>query len=396
MRREVLLIILLGLCLTATGCAGSGTTAPPPEVEPPAPTEIVLAAVGDIMMHNTQIAAGKDSVSGEYDYSRFFQDISPYLTAADVAVANLETTLAGAEKNYTGYPMFNSPDSLAAALRGAGFDVLTTANNHSLDRYEDGVRRTLDVLDEHGLAHTGTFRTQQDRESPLLIDAAGIKLAFLAYTYGTNGIPLPPDKPYLVNLTEETLMLADTARARETEADLVIVSLHFGTEYVSTPSDSQKELARKLVGAGADIILGSHPHVLQPYEKISVETADGLSREGWVIYSLGNFISGQNGLRREAGVIYYFRLRKDNETAQTAVRQVSYVPTWTHRYTENGRQQFRVVAVQKALADYENGRDSKLSNQAYMNLNKVWADTTDLLGEGLEEDITTAAGNAKE
>lgn len=397
MRKEILLTLLLGVCLAAAGCAWKGPPAPPPaEVDTPVQTEIVLAAAGDVMMHNTQIAAGYDRSAGEYDFSHFFRDISPYLQAADVAVANLETTLAGEDKKYTGYPMFNSPDNLAAALREAGFDVLTTANNHSLDRYEYGVRRTLDTLDAHGLAHTGTFRSPEDRDAVLMVETEGIKLAFLAYTYGTNGIPLPADKPYLVNLTDEALMLSDTARAREAGADIVIICLHFGAEYVSAPGNEQKELVRKLVGAGADIILGSHPHVLQPYEKIAVSEADGQTREGWVIYSLGNFISGQTGLRKEAGVIYYIRLRKDFTASTTTVSRVSYVPTWTHRYTENGRRQFRVLAVGKALTDYTNGQDGKLSNQDYMNLNKVWDNTTGLLGEGLERDLFAPGGTEKE
>jgi len=390
MRGASLLTVMLIFCLTVTGCAWTGVASPPPaeETEAPVKTEIVLAAVGDIMMHNTQINAGRTQTAGEYDFSHFLRDISPYLATADLAVANLETTLAGAEKKYTGYPMFNSPDSLATALREAGFDIVTTANNHSLDRYEAGLRRTLDVLDEHGLAHTGTFRSPEERDAALLIETAGIKVAFLAYTYGTNGIPRPADKPYLVNLTDEALMLADAAAAQAAGADIVVICLHFGTEYTNAPSSDQKELVRKLIGAGADIILGSHPHVLQPYEKISAPTADGQTRDGWVVYSLGNFISGQTGLRKEAGVIYYFRITKD--AGATTVDRVSYLPTWTHRYLENGRQQYRVVAVEKAVADYEAGRDSRLNQSAYMNLSKVWENTTGLLGEGLERDFAVA------
>ncbi len=343
-----------------------------------------LTAVGDIMMHNTQITAGYRAETADYNFDAFFAPVQEWLSAADLTVGNLETTLAGKEKRYTGYPMFNSPDAIAEALKTAGFDLLTTANNHSLDRSEFGVIRTLEVLDGLGLAHTGTARSAEERDSILMQEVKGIKLAFLAYTYGTNGIPIPSGKPYLVNLLEPEQMEADAARAREAGADLVIVFLHFGAEYVNAPSREQRDLAEQLIGAGVDIVLGSHPHVLLPLEKTTVTLPDGTEREGWVIYSLGNFISGQNGLRKETGAMVSFQIHKDFGTGRTEVTKVSYVPTWVHRYTENSKTRFRVLAIEPAIAAYESGEDSLISQTAYLSLRKALAQAQNDLGEGIE------------
>lgn len=183
------------------------------EVNLPNPSATFLA-VGDVMMHDGQIWAGYDNTTDTFDYSEFFHIVKDEITAADIAMANLETTLAGKEQKYTGYPMFNSPDELADALKDAGFDIIVTSNNHSLDRGAKGALRTIQVLKERGLVPLGTYESEEERETILIKEANGITFAFLSYTYGTNGIPIPKDKPYLVNLMDEEVILEDLKKLK--------------------------------------------------------------------------------------------------------------------------------------------------------------------------------------
>ncbi len=190
---------------------------------------------------------------------------------ADIALGNLETTISTREKGYFGFPLFRSPEEVLEALKYAGFDVITTANNHSLDGREFGLEHTLDKLDEYRLLHTGTARNPEERDRVLIIDRNDIKIAILAYTYGTNGMEAAVDQQrleYMVNYFHDFDEVAqDIQRAREQGAEVVIACLHWGDEYRRTPNQQQRELAQKLLVAGVDIILGSHPHVLQPIER---------------------------------------------------------------------------------------------------------------------------------
>ena len=221
------------------------------------PQTIQLTTVGDIMMHEPQISSGYDVKTKNYNYEYMYQEVAPYLKEGDLTIGNLELTLAGEAKKYTGYPQFNAPDAVADALKAAGFDVLTTANNHSLDRRFEGVKRTIDVLDERGLLHTGTYRTQEESKEILIQEVKGTKIAFLAYTYGTNGIKVDKGKEYSVNYINKDKIVKDIKEARLQEAEVICASVHFGVEYMRTPNQAQKDLVDLLVDNGVDIILGS-------------------------------------------------------------------------------------------------------------------------------------------
>jgi len=302
-----------------------------------------------------------------------FREVAPYLRSADLTIGNLETTLSGREKRYqrrnprTGWPMFNCPDELATALKRSGFHVLTTANNHCMDRGVRGLKRTLAVLDRHGLAHTGTFRTRQAARTPLIRRVKGFKVGILSYTYGTNKLPVPKDKPWLVNRIQRTKMLRDLKAIRG-KADLVIVALHFGQEFRRFPNQQQRSLVRLLLRNGADVILGAHPHVLQP---MAIKRVNG--KRAFVIYSLGNFVSDRmlGSLRSESGVILLLTVRK-TANGRATVSKVRYIPTWTQRYQVKGRQRFRVLPVRKSLRK----PDSRVSKQNRTTLRKVWRQTT--------------------
>jgi poly-gamma-glutamate synthesis protein (capsule biosynthesis protein) len=319
--------------------AGDFNDVPPPP--PPENPRVTIAAVGDVMMHEGQIWSGYDAGRGRYDYTSFFREVREEISSADIAMANLETTLGGKEQKYTGYPRFSSPDELADALKYAGFDVVVTSNNHCMDRGEKGLLRTLKVLKDRGLQPIGTSESSEARRKVFVKEANGLKVAFLAYTYGTNGIPVPEDKPYLVNLIEEKAILSDLARAREC-ADAVVIYLHFGQEYRREPSEEQKRLARLLLESGADVIIGSHPHVLQPGEWIEVEDPAGGTVKKYAAYSLGNFISAQRFPHTEEGVILKVALEKDSSLGRVYIKELTEIPTRVDKFKSDGRMRYVV------------------------------------------------------
>lgn len=332
----------------------------PSEPEPPAPTTATLAVCGDAMSH---MPVTNDAWDGEkYDYVRVMSGAKSRVEAADYAVVNLETTFAGGPK-YSGYPAFNSPDGMAQGLKDLGFDLCLTANNHSLDKGWSGLSRTLDVLDETGLAHVGTSRSQEERDANLVVaDVGGISVAFLGYTYGTNGIPVPKDHPYCINVfntdylsglreLDRDRLAADLEQAKAANADLIAVMIHWGVEYQTKQNAYQEEVADFLFANGADIILGGHSHVPQPMELRTLE--DG--RQGFVCYSLGNFISSQNDEYTDTTAVLTLELTRDNETGEAQVTGYSYAPMYMLDREAGAKPRFQLLDVYAALASGEAG-----------------------------------------
>ncbi|WP_429843853.1 CapA family protein [Brevibacillus sp. FIR094] len=316
---------------------------------------ISLLAVGDIMMHQEQLDAVWDPATKSYDFQRFFPNVIPMFREADWVIGNLETTMSGSKAKYSGYPMFNSPESLAHLLKEIGFTAVSTANNHSMDRKEQGVLQTIKYLDEAGLPHTGTFASPEDRDEPLLLTKDGFTLALLSYTYGTNGIAIPEGKPYLVNLISPALMKKDIARAREKGADLVAVALHFGNEYQRMPSPEQIKTAEQALTFGADLILGAHPHVVQPYEWKTVTLEDGRQHKGLIAYSLGNFISAQRWDYKDVGAILKLVLYK-NESGEASIESAEMIPTYVHFYRKNNKRNYVIYPVSETLEKLKQGQ----------------------------------------
>ncbi|MEW5785037.1 MAG: CapA family protein [Bacillota bacterium] len=340
-------------------------------------TVLRLAFAGDILTHQEQIDAAYNAEDGSYDFSGCFREIGPLLETVDLAFCDLEVVLAGEETGYTGYPCFNAPESLAAALKEAGFDLVSTVNNHCMDRGEAGVYRTLDHLEEAGLLSFGTYRSRVERDTPLLVTVKGIKMAFLGYTYCTNGIPLPEGRLYIVNMLEEAVILADLAKARQS-ADLVILYLHWGNEYQRFPSAEQSEMAERFLSAGADMVIGSHPHVVQPVEFFKI--VDGKKMlEKPVAYSLGNFISDQRMPFTDTGIILFVDIVSDPATTRLAPGEVSFIPTWVHKHYHQGRLQYRVIPIPQALEKYRQGKDPSLDMGSYEQLQGILRETSEHL-----------------
>ncbi|KDR57220.1 MULTISPECIES: CapA family protein [Oscillatoriales] len=335
--------------------------------KPPKPytQSALLIAVGDIMMHGPQIRSGYNPSTNTYNYDPFFTEVSDILQTGDWVIGNLETTLAGSATGYTGYPLFNAPDTLADALKNAGFNILTTANNHSLDRREAGLLKTLENVRSRGLVPVGTAASQEEADTITVIEKNDISMAFFAYTYGTNGIPIPRGKDYLVNLIDEAKIIQDIQKARELGVDIVTVALHFGTEYQRQPNAEQKRLVASLVNAGADIILGSHPHVVQPYQIFDITEEDGTIRQAVAIYSMGNFISNQRGNYRDVGVIFKVRINKNFPDKTIEIAEVIALPTWVHRYSLHGKLNYRILPLESLLNTQD---DPLLTSRDYSQL----------------------------
>ena len=335
----------------------------------PESVTIHMSATGDIMCHLTNVKNAYNSTSKDYDFSNVFKNIKDYTQNADITVGNLETTFAGASRGYTVYPTFNKPEFLGKNLKDICFDVICTANNHSMDKGYSGIESTLDFLDEYGLDHMGTARSSEEQDTILVKDVNGIKIAFLAYTYGTNGITIPSGKEYCVNLIDKNLIKEHINLAKEKEVDAICVSMHWGTEYRLTPTSSQEELADFLFKNGVDIILGSHPHVLEPMEKRTVTLEDGTTKDGFVIYSLGNFVSGQIYANTKSTVILDIQITKNSE-GKISIDSVNYTPVYLYDAGSGSksRRRYTLIDVEKAISDYENGESGSVSKSLYNTL----------------------------
>ena len=282
-----------------------------------------LLFAGDIMQHQSQLDAARQK-DGTYSFSSCYDYISGDVRSADIAIANLETTIG--ERHFTGYPAFCAPDSFLYAIKDAGFDVLLFANNHCLDRGKRGALRTMHIMDSLEIAHCGVYRDSIDRSEryPLMLDREGMRIALLNYTYGTNGIEVPP--PLIVNFIDKDVISADIARAKELHADVIIACMHWGDEYVALPPKRVRSMADWLIEQGVDHVIGGHPHVLQPIEV----RKDSLTLDKHaVVYSLGNLVSGMYARGRDGGALVRMELCRFSDII--LLRSLKYALTWVAR-----------------------------------------------------------------
>lgn len=309
---------------------------------------IKLSFVGDIMGHGNQIRSAAGTAANfrskqmkDFDYSTCFQYVQPIFEKADLMIGNLELTLSNKGK-YSGYPMFRTPDAFAYALKEAGFDLLTTCNNHSNDGFLYGLEHTIDVLDSLQIMHTGTFKNQIEKDSlyPLIVekkvDGTTFRLAFINYTYGTNGIPTP--KPAVVNLIDEASILADIRKAKGAKPDMIIAITHWGNEYWLDEHKSQQSITKLMWENGVDLVVGAHPHVIEPIKTDTLWSADSSKHsQKLVAYSLGNFISNQYRKNTDIGLIFEVELVKNTRSGQTVIGEHNYILAWRYIYGRYNR-----------------------------------------------------------
>lgn len=289
--------------------------------------ELSFIFAGDVMQHGPQITAARNDKTDSYDYDASFQFVKPIIESKDIAIANLEVTHAG--KPYAGYPQFSAPDELSAALQTAGFDVIITANNHSCDGGAKGVTRTLDILDALNIKHTGTFRNKAERDAnyPLILNEKGMKIAILNYTYGTNGLSVAP--PLIINYIDSAVIRKDVKRAKELKADYIICTMHWGNEYESQPSAYQKKWEKFCYELGVDMIIGSHPHVVQPVETKIIGGENKLT-----VWSLGNYVSNQKDRYKNGGLMVAATLEKKENKVE--LKKVEHSFHYVHIKQERG------------------------------------------------------------
>ena len=301
--------------------------------------EVSFLFMGDIMGHGPQIRSAYQNSEKKYNYDKVFEPLEDIISSVDFAVANLEVTLAGPP--YMGYPQFSSPDELAEACKNNGMDVLVTANNHSCDRKNSGVIRTVEVLDSFKILHTGTFKDEKkrDQENLLILSKKGIKVGLLNYTYGTNGIPF--STPAYVNMLDSSLIKQDVINARKKKLDKLIVFVHWGYEYRDFPNSYQKKFNTFFNEIGVDVVIGSHPHVLQPMI-YNIEN----NKEFLTVFSLGNFVSNQRESRKDGGAM--FRLSFEKKGGKVYISRKEYVLTWVHKFMDDGKYQYQILPCAKA------------------------------------------------
>lgn len=351
------------------------TPTPTPEPTPePTPSVVKLTLAGDLVMH-TPLHDEALQPDGSYDYAPIFEDVAHYVEEADYALCCFEGAFTGDGK-WTGYPLFHVPDDLAYSLKEVGFDLINMASNHAMDAWHEGIIRTLDVLDDAGLDHVGAYRTQEERDEDngiVVKEINGVSIAFLNFTYGTNGIPVD-DTPYGLNVyttdymtycskVDYDMLDADMAAARALETDIIAVSVHWGGEYVTGATQYQRDLADYFFAQGADLVIGGHPHVPEPMELRTVTDEDGNERTGFLCYCLGNLLSCQTRRYTDLTCMVQLELTKDPATGETEISSCEYIPMIMLNIGDFGisRQTAgwgrRLWDIRAAIADYESGDD---------------------------------------
>lgn len=308
-----------------------------PDTQP----SVTMIFCGDIIQHLPQIYDAHVPLEKDYNYLKCFRYIAPYWQDADIVIANLETTLT--DKDFSGYPLFSSPWQIARDLHRLGLTAFVTANNHCCDRGGIGIASTVRYLDSLGIAHTGIFTDTMAYEvrNPLYLKQKGFKIALLNYTYGTNGLPVP--RGFVVSPLDTNVMKKDIRKARQDSATNIVAFMHWGYEYHTRQNKEQEELADWLHGQGADIVVGSHPHVVQPIQY----TLEDKDTTGVTVFSLGNFISNQSYLGTDGGIC--IRLTLTRNAAGKTSYAMQPIKFYTYRPYEEGRRRYYVVP--EALAD---------------------------------------------
>ena len=364
-------------------------------------TYATVISTGDIMVHSTQLTGAKTS-SGEYDFSAFFKEASPYFKAADLAVANLEVTFGGTESgNYSGYPVFNTPDTLADAIKDSGLNFLVTANNHAYDTGLFGLKRTAQVLKQKGIDFIGT-RESTDAPNYAVKEINGIKLGIANFTYETsgqvagrkylNGAIIAEEANDLINsfsydrIDEFYQDSADMiSKMKSDGADYIVFYMHWGNEYKLSPDTWQKTIAQKLSNLGVNMIIGSHPHVIEPVEHIRSEDGESTTV---CIYSVGNCVSNQRqeimdscpSGHTEDGVLFSFTLKKDKDGV--TLNSLDLIPTWVNKYKGGSGYQYTIYPLESA----EDGSAKySLDSAAAAKATKSYERTKEIVAAGLTE-----------
>jgi poly-gamma-glutamate capsule biosynthesis protein CapA/YwtB (metallophosphatase superfamily) len=333
-----------------------------------------IIAAGDIMAHMGQVKSALNSDGKTYDFNRSYNFVKSYIETADVAICNFESVLA--DKPFTGYPTFSSPDTLAYSVKYAGFDIAFTANNHCLDKGAQGLIKTAKKLLNVGLLTTGTFVDSNDKKhrNIIYINKNNIKAAFINYTQHTNGFKVKA--PYIVNYIDKNEILESINKAKEQNSDAIIVFFHWGNEYKREPDKEQIEIAKFCYENGADIIIGSHPHVVQRIDKIKFQDKSGKYKDVLIAYSLGNLISNQSWRYSNGGIFLDFTIKREN--GNILISKVDYKPVYVYREKAKLKKNYYLIFPDK-IDDYQD--NFKFSSQEIFKIKEFESDTKSLIGK---------------
>ncbi|MEU7064585.1 CapA family protein [Streptomyces sp. NPDC046161] len=377
-RQAMALLSALLLSATAAACSTTGKSVPArlagghapgtstggSAAAPGGAKGFTLVASGDVLPHTSIIRQGATDAGGDgYDFKPMFAGVRPVVSAADLALCHMETIYGEEDGPFSGYPAFKSPPEIADGLKAAGYDGCSTASNHTLDDGADGVRRTLDTFDKAGLKHAGSARTAAEAATVTRYQAGSAKVAHLAYTYDTNGYPMPDGQPWAVNLMKQDKIIADARAARKAGADVVLVSVHWGTEWQTEPDETQLSLGKALTASQTagrpdiDLVLGTHAHIPQPYEKVNGT---------WIIYGMGDQVAGEmfnytgaRDPRGNYGSIGRFTFAPPAAAGQRwQVTKAEFIPQMTDESP------WRVVNLPDALAKHPGNDDWEAAQDA--------------------------------
>lgn len=337
-----------------------------------------ILAVGDIMLHLPQIRSSYDKDTNSYDFTDVFKYVKPYISSSDISIANLETVTYGNHIGFSGFPRFNSPVEILYALKYAGFNILNTANNHSIDRGKDGIINTINYIESYGMKNIGTYK--EPTENILVEDVNGIKIAFLSYSYGFNGLEsllTEEELQYMVSKIDEVKIKKDIEKAKALQSDIIVVYIHWGNEYDREPSEYQVSLGRNMINWGANIVFGSHPHVIQRAEIIEKN-----GKDNFIIYSLGNFLSNQRfesmgNKYTEDGIMVRVELEKDMDKGETIIKNIDYIPTWVRRYNEGNNLKYAIIPIKNFLDNEE--LYTKLNENEKLRIYESFEDTMEMM-----------------
>lgn len=350
---------LAGVSTDSTSVVPPRTPTPPADVPPPAPREASIVMGGDLLWHNTVWqSAAADAVQtgrGPYDFDPMFADLRPVIEQADLAICHEEVPFAQPGQELQSFPVFAAPPQVAPWIAGMGFDACTTASNHAVDQGFDGLAHTADLLDRHGVAHVGTFRSAAERRRPVVLTTpTGVRVGLVAGTYGLNGFPVPAGRPWAVSLWDADNLLTQARAARRAGAEIVVVHLHAGNEYDHDPTDEQVALVERLTRSpDVDLVLGDHAHVVQPVTKVNGT---------WVVYGMGNMVAQQETFRTDTyeGITVRFTFREQPD-GRFVVRAAAYVPTTWNVYGAGGPIRVRRVVPALRRADDPDDRSRLLA-----------------------------------
>ncbi len=358
---------------------------PTPTDPPPSTAQVRLRAAGDVIMDTPMLESAYNK-NGGYRFGRYFNLIKDQLADADLTVLNVEGSMGGAgQQGYMGYPSINTPPDLLDTLKKSGVDMLTLANNHALDRFFDGLLATVRNVDKAKLLRVGGYKSKSDFNTPQVVDVNGIQIGFANYTTGLNGMDAKSDKravEYGVRTTSKANFKSDIQAIRDAGAEVVVVFMHWDREYKHKPSNETKSLAKRLAQAGADVVIGSHSHMVQPIEWLETEDAEGNARKTLVVYSLGNFLTNHKGEFLDNGILFEVGFSRDAEGAVSVV-EPRYLPVWVWVQKNGEERNYQVLPV----GDTIDNRPDGMTDEQYARVTAAWNESVDLLGDAIAQPL---------